>query len=101
MISKSSFIDIIKDYKEFNKKVDKLSDFLKVDIYESDIIEHQGIQFDKFMKILFNDDALDTIYWWLYEKSIHPNEQMLNNKGEVIPTDTVEDLWEIIKDNRI
>ena len=49
---------------------------------------------------LFSDEGVDWINWWLFEKpgfGGDPN-QAYDEDGNVIPTDTIDDLWNIVKD---
>ena len=56
--------------------------------------------FDKLLGLEFNEYAIDDITWWLWEKNGDPEMKMWDKDGNEIPTETIEDLWEIVKDNR-
>lgn len=100
MINKGIFINTINNYKEFYNNVDKLEKLLKCCLIDSFLINDYGLLFDYFINTNFNESAQDTIYWWLFEKSNNPDLKMLINDIE-IPSDTVEELWEIVKDDVI
>lgn len=86
----------------YEDEVDKWTNF-GIDFYDMPIYEIHGQLFDTLIDSLFTEDGLDWINWWLYERiSIITKEplQAYNEDGSIIPTDTVEDLWNLVKDYR-
>ena len=101
MITKEEFIDLILKQQKWSNRVDEVSEALNVPtLFESDWVEYAAILFDKTLYLLFNEDVVDDIYWWMYEKSGNPEFKMWDENGKEIPTDTVEDLWNLVKDNQ-
>ena len=101
MITKEKFIDLIFKQQEWSNRVDKVSEVLNVPtLFESDWVEYASVLFDKTLALLFNEDGIDDIYWWMYEKSENPELKMWDESGKEIPTDTVEDLWNLVKNNQ-
>lgn len=101
MITKEKFIDLILKQQEWSNRVDEVSEVLNVPtLFESDWVEYASILFDKTLALLFNEDGIDDIYWWMYEKSENPELKMWDESGKEIPTDTVEDLWNLVKNNQ-
>ena len=101
MITKEKFIDLILKQQEWSNRVDKVSEALNVPtLFESDWVEYASILFDKTLDLLFNEDGVDDISWWMYEKSGNPEFKMWDENEKEIPTDTVEDLWNLVKDNQ-
>ena len=101
MITKEKFIDLILKQQEWSNRVDEVSEVLNVPtLFESDWVEYASVLFDKTLALLFNEDGIDDIYWWMYEKSENPELKMWDESGKEIPTDTVEDLWNLVKDNQ-
>ena len=101
MITKEEFIDLILKQQEWSNRIDEVSEDLNVPtLFESDWVEYAAILFDKTLDFLFNEDGVDDIYWWMYEKSGNPEFKMWDENGKEIPTDTVEDLWNLVKDNQ-
>ena len=101
MITKEEFIDLILKQQEWSNRVDEVSEALNVPtLFESDWVEYTSILFTKTLNLLFNEDGVDDISWWMYEKSGNPEFKMWDENEKEIPTDTIEDLWEIVKDNR-
>lgn len=63
-------------------------------------IEPYMLAIDNLLNISFNNKQIDIIYWWLFEKYLPSGdvlELMDQATGEKIPTDTPEDIWEIIE----
>ena len=101
MITKEEFIDLILKQQEWSNRVDEVSEALNVPtLFESDWVEYASALFDKTLTLLFNEDGIDDIYWWMYEKSENPELKMWDESGKEIPTDTVEDLWNLVKNNQ-
>lgn len=56
---------------------------------------------DLLFEYIFGKEALDWVNWWMYEKngtlSSSPLEAY-DKDGNVIPTDTIDDLWNLIEE---
>ena len=101
MITKEEFIDLILKQQEWYNRIDEVSEALSVPtLLESDWVEYASVLFDKTLDLLFNEDGVDDIYWLMYEKSGNPELKIWDENGKEIPTDTVEDLWNLVKDNQ-
>lgn len=101
MITKNEFIDLINDYQNWSDQVDKASQALGIStLFESNLIDYTSKLFDKTINILFNENGTDDIYWWIYEKSVNPELKMWDKEGNEIPSETIDDLWEIVKDSQ-
>ena len=101
MITKEEFIDLILKQQEWSNRVDEVSEALNIPtLFESDWVEYTSILFTKTLNLLFNEDGVDDISWWMYEKSGNPEFKMWDENEKEIPTDTVEDLWNLVKDNQ-
>ena len=46
-------------------------------------------------KYNFNDEDIELIGWWLYERRDNPELKMYIDKKEV-PTETIEDIWNLL-----
>lgn len=98
MITKDEFFNLISEYKRWSDKIDKISDVLSIsNLFECDWIDYTSILFGNTLNLVFTEEGVDTIYWWLYEKAGRPDFKMWQNDKE-IPTETIDDLWEIVKD---
>ena len=100
MISKEEFIKLINDYKKWDDRITQICGLLKVDIFTADWIEYSSVLFEDTISFLFTEEAQEDIFWWLWEKDGRSDMKMWDADGKEIPTETVEDLWEIVKDNR-
>ena len=53
------------------------------------------------INILFEEEGVDDINWWLFERPMSPpGPKMWDSDGKEIPIETIEDLWNIVKDYR-
>lgn len=101
MITKEEFFDLISKQLKWSDRIDEVSEALNIPtLFESDWVEYASELFDKTINFLFNEEGVDDIDWWLYEKSGNPELKMWDADDNEIPTDTIDDLWEIVKDNR-
>ena len=101
MITKEEFFDLISKHLMWSDRIDEVSEALSVPtLFESDWVEYASSLFDKTINFLFNEEGVDDISWWLYEKSGNPELKMWDADENEIPTDTIDDLWEIVKNNR-
>lgn len=98
MITKEQFIKLITDHRKHNDRLDEVEDVLGLAIYDCDWVEYGNILFDEVLGLLFQEEGVDDINWWLYEKCGRPDYKMWDKDGNEIPTETLDDLWEIIKD---
>ena len=64
-------------------------------IYESKDYEFIDNMFHEILKYNFNDEDIELIDWWLYERRDNPGLKMYINKKEV-PTETIEDIWNLL-----
>lgn len=98
MITKEEFIELITKHKEWNNKIDEISEILDIPtIFESKWVTYTDELFNKTLKLLFNEGEIDDIYWWMYERSENPDLKMWDESGKEIPMNTVEDLWNLIQ----
>lgn len=100
MITKEQFIKLITDHRKHNDRLDEIEDVLGLAIYDCDWVEYGNILFDEVLGLLFQEEGVDDINWWLYEKCGRPDYKMWDKDGNEIPTETLDDLWEIVKDYR-
>jgi hypothetical protein len=100
MITKEQFVKLITDNRKHNDRLDEVEDVLGLAIYDCDWVEYGNILFDEVLGLLFQEEGVDDINWWLYEKCGRPDYKMWDKDGNEIPTETLDDLWEIVKDYR-
>lgn len=102
MITKEEFITLISNYQKWDKRIDEVSTILNSpDLFESDWISYTSELFETTLKLVFNKYAIDDINWWIWEKSFNPDLKIWDLDDKEIPTETIDDLWNIVKNNRI
>lgn len=55
---------------------------------------------DSLMKLHFNEKQRSMINWWLYDKFLPSGDVLIlndNNTDEEIPTETPEDIWDLLE----
>lgn len=97
MVTKEEFIKLISDFKHYNNRLDQVCDVLQCDLFQADWVEYTGRLFDYILSKLFTEEGVDDINWWLWEKSIDPQLEMYDKDNNIIPTETVLDLWNIVE----
>ena len=71
--------------------------------FKVDFLEYDTIFFDIIEALLnlhFTKEQKALIEWWLYDKFLPSGDMLILNDeetGEEIPTDTPDDLWELIQ----
>lgn len=101
MITKEEFVKLINGYNAWFNKIDEVEEVTGLRcIIEGDCwMAFADKLFNMTIRILFNEEGVDNIEWWLFEKAGREEMKMWLDDKE-IPTETVEDLWEIVKDSR-
>lgn len=93
-MTKTDFIHLIEYYQLYSKELDKWDEL--VPMFESTIIKLSEKIFNHILSLQFSKEGYDWITWWLWEKNGNPEMKAYDNKNE-IPTETIEDLWNIVK----
>lgn len=96
-MTKEGFIKLVENAQNYSKELDRWSDF-GIDLFELPISELGWDFLNIVLPELFSDEGVDWIDWWLFEKSGFGGDQAYDENGNVIPTDTIDDLWNIVKD---
>ena len=100
MITKEEFIKLVSGQEKWDNRLDEVGKILNCSPLEMDWVEYGANLFETTINILFEEEAVDNINWWLYEKDGRPDYKMWDKDGNEIPTETLDDLWEIVKDFR-
>lgn len=98
-IKREEFIELIKMHQNQSDRIDNLSK-AGLDIWDSPVIEYGNLMFDKIIESYFTEEGSDWIYWWMCEKDGNPDMKAWNENQEEIPTETIEDLWNIVEKYR-
>lgn len=103
MITKEQFTELINTVLSFNKELDRWDDF-GIDLFNLPLGDISSRMSELTYTNLFNDDGIDWINWWLYEKPAlfkgEADNQAYDENNKVIPTDTIDDLWNIVEKYR-
>ena len=101
MITKEKFIEIIKLHLAQDATIDKMQE-LGIQIMESPLVEFGFLMFENLIEHTFNIEGRDWVFWWLYEKKLLEGESLaVDENGSELPTETIEDLWNIVEKYRI
>lgn len=100
MITKEQFTKVIKDTLRLNKEYDRWDDF-GINRWELPIGDIVADLAESIWDITFDEDGVDWINWWIYERpALFEGDEVskaYNEDGSEIPTETVDDLWNIVK----
>ena len=75
--------------------------------YNIDFTEYDDPFFkiiSSLMKLHFSDKQRSMINWWLYDKFLPSGDVLILNDNETheeIPTDTPEDIWDLLQDLKL
>ena len=100
MITKEQFTKVIEDTLKLNKEYDRWDDF-GINLWELLIGDTVADLAESIWDITFDEDGVDWINWWIYERpALFEGDEVnkaYNEDGSEIPTETVDDLWNIVK----
>lgn len=101
MITKEEFIKLVSGQEKWDNRLDEVGKILNCSPLEMDWVEYGANLFETTINILFEEEGVDDINWWLFERPMFPpGPKMWDSDGKEIPTETLDDLWEIVKDFR-
>ena len=100
MITKEQFTKVIEDTLKLNKEYDRWDDF-GINLWELPIGYTIANLAESIWNITFDEDGVDWINWWIYERpALFEGDEVnkaYNEDGSEIPTETVDDLWNIVE----
>lgn len=96
-MTKEGFVKLIENAQNYSKELDRWSDF-GIDLFGLPISELGWGFLNTVLPELFSDEGVDWVNWWLFEKPGFYGESNQAYDGKVIPTDTIDDLWNLVKD---
>jgi len=102
MIGKNDFIQLIQAHQAWEKRIESVEKMLGISsILDVDWIDYSARLFEHTLEILFNEEGVNIITWWLFELEDKSKDCMWDKNGKVIPMKTIEDLWNYVKEERI
>lgn len=100
MITKEQFTKVIEDTLKLNKEYDRWDDF-GINLWELPIGDIVANIAESIWNITFDEEGVDWINWWIYERPpLFEGDEVnkaYNEDGSEIPTETVDDLWNIVE----
>lgn len=100
-MTKELFTKMIIEIQNFSNRIDSLCDVLCTDFFESPLVESGWNLINLLVESHFDEEGQDWINWWLYEKDGRPELKAFDENDNEIPTETIDDLWNLVKDCRI
>ena len=97
-MDRTRFKKILSEYIKFRDILDSLYN-MGISMIESPIFSYGYSMLKEVLDDHFNEIAIEDIEWWLFEKSLSKNLKMFDKDGNEIPTETLDDLWEIVSLN--
>ncbi len=95
-MNKVEFIKLIKDYQNYDNLLDSACDIFP-GIIESKLFMYPAEWFENIIELCFTEEGVDWIYWWLFERNNNSEMKAYDENHNEIQMDTVEDLWNFIK----
>lgn len=100
IISKKDFVNLIESFQKFQDYIDQFYK-LKIDIIESELHEYPCKLFENITRLLFDEDGVDWIDYYLYElPHLGEGEHIFDKDNNPIPLKNIDDLWNLVKDCR-
>ena len=100
MITKEQFTKVIEDTLKLNKEYDRWDDF-GINLWELPIGDIVANIAESIWDITFDEEGVDWINWWIYERpALFEGDEVnraYNEDGSEIPTETIDDLWNIVE----
>lgn len=100
MITKEQFTKVIENTLKLDKEYDRWDDF-GINLWELPIGDIVADLTESIWDITFDEDGVDWINWWIYERpALFEGDEVnkaYNEDGSEIPTETVDDLWNIVE----
>ena len=100
MITKEQCTKVIEDTLKLDKEYDRWDDF-GINLWELPIGDAVANLAESIWDITFDEDGVDWINWWIYERpALFEGDEVnkaYNEDGSEIPTETVDDLWNIVE----
>lgn len=94
-MDKERFINFINKYIKMTDNIDKFNSLTHSYIYETNDWNFVSEMFYEILSENFTKEQIEDIDWWLYDRRNHP-DLIYKIDDKIIPSETVEDLWNII-----
>ena len=96
---KKLFCTVLNEIQFVNARAVGMKHDFNVDLTEYDEPFFRAIE--SLMKLHFNEKQRSMVNWWLYDKFLPSGDMLVLNDNETheeIPTETAEDIWDLLQD---
>ena len=101
-MEKCNFVAMVNAIEKYDAEVERWADF-GIELYELPICELTWELINMYLKEVFNEDGVDWINWYIYErKSIFTGEVLpcWDEEGKEFYVNTPEDLWKLVEQHQ-
>ena len=101
-MEKCNFVAMINAIERYDAEVERWADF-GIELYELPICELTWEIINMYLEEMFNEDGVDWINWYIYErKSIFTGEVLpcWDEEGKEFYVNTPEDLWKLVEQHQ-
>ena len=98
---KKLFCEILQNLQFVNGRTMGMKHDYKVNFMEYD--DPFYVTIENLLKLHYTQEQQNVINWWLYDKYLPTGEVLIltdKEDGEVIPSDTPEDIWDLIQQHK-
>ena len=101
-MEKCNFVAMVNAIEKYDAEVERWADF-GIELYELPICELTWKIINMYLEEMFNEDGVDWINWYIYErKSIITGEVLpcFDEEGKEFYVNTPEDLWKLVEQHQ-
>ena len=101
-MEKCNFVAMVNAIEKYDAEVERWADF-GIELYELPICELTWEIINMYLEEMFNEDGVDWINWYIYErKSIITGEVLpcWDEEGKEFYVNTPEDLWKLVEQHQ-
>lgn len=101
-MEKCNFVAMVNAIEKYDAEVERWADF-GIELYELPICELTWELINMYLEEVFNEDGVDWINWYIYErKSIFTGEVLpcFDEEGKEFYVNTPEDLWKLVEQHQ-
>lgn len=101
-MEKCNFIAMVNAIERYDAEVERWAGF-GIELYELPICELTWELINMYLEEMFNEDGVDWINWYIYErKSIITGEVLpcFDEEGKEFYVNTPEDLWKLVEQHQ-
>ena len=95
-MDKETFIELMENNERYEDLIDMLEDN-HITIVDSVLFEFTSNIFSEYLNAIFNEDGVDWIFWFLFDKNGDPDLKAYDKDDNEIKLETYEDLWNLVE----